>query len=141
MFQVSIATIIRSTQNCNFSLWYRSQYLSNNLCPMWPSTQNCNCSLWYKLQYLSNNLPPLANGHIGGRFLLRYYDQYQRLQLQFCVLLMIDAMDTRNMQSDFAVNKCLDTVASCWILLIRSYDAGNHEYKTAFNLVAPELFF
>ena len=133
MFWVSIAPIIRSTQNCNCSLWYRSQYLSNILRPMWPSTQNCSCSLWYKLQYLSNNLPALANGHIGGRLLLRYYDLYQRLQLQFCVLLMMDAMDTRNMQSDSAVNKCLHTVASCWILLIWSYDAGNREYKTAFK--------
>jgi len=50
--------------------------------------------------------------------LLRYFDLYQRLQLQFYVLLMIGAMDTRNMWSDFAVNKYLHTVASCWILLI-----------------------
>ena len=31
------------------------------------------------------------------------------------------AMDTRNMLSDFAVNKYLQTVASCWILLIQPY--------------------
>ena len=37
------------------------------------------------------------NGHVGGRLLLRYYDLYQKLHLQFCVLLMIGAMDTRNM--------------------------------------------
>ena len=37
--------------------------------------------------------------------LLRYYDLYQRLQLQFYVLLMMGVTDTRNMQSDFAVNK------------------------------------
>ena len=36
-------------------------------------------------------------GHVGGRLLLRYYDLYQRLQLQFYVLLMMGAMDTRNM--------------------------------------------
>jgi hypothetical protein len=36
-------------------------------------------------------------GHVGGRLLPRYYDLYQRLQLQFCVLLMMGAMDTRNM--------------------------------------------
>ena len=35
--------------------------------------------------------------HIGGRLLLRYYDLYKKLQLQFCVLLMMGAMDTRNM--------------------------------------------
>ena len=28
----------------------------------------------------------------------------------------------------FSVNKYLHTVASCWILLIRSYNARNHEY-------------
>ena len=38
-----------------------------------------------------------AKGHVGGRLLLRYYDLYQRLQLQFYVLLMMGAMDTRNM--------------------------------------------
>ena len=37
--------------------------------------------------------------------------------------------DTRNMWSDFAVNKYLHTVASGWILLIMNYDAGNHELK------------
>ena len=32
----------------------------------------------------------------GQGLLLRYYDLYQRLQLQFYVLLMMGAMDTRN---------------------------------------------
>ena len=36
-------------------------------------------------------------GHVGGRLLFRYYDLYQRLQLQFYVLLMMGAIDTRNM--------------------------------------------
>jgi len=31
--------------------------------------------------------------HVGVRSLLRYYDLYQRLQLQFYVLLMMGAMD------------------------------------------------
>ena len=35
--------------------------------------------------------------HAGGRLLLRYYDLYQSLQLQFYVLLMMSATDTRNM--------------------------------------------
>ena len=39
----------------------------------------------------------LPNGHVGGRLLPRYYDLYRRLQLEFCVLLMMFAMDTRNM--------------------------------------------
>ena len=34
-------------------------------------------------------------GHVGGRLLLRYYELYQRLHLQFYVLLMMGAMDTR----------------------------------------------
>jgi hypothetical protein len=33
------------------------------------------------------------------------------------------------MLGDFAVNKYLHTFASCWILLIQSYDARNHEHK------------
>ena len=35
--------------------------------------------------------------HAGGRSLLRYYDLYQKLQLEFYVLLMTGAIDTRNM--------------------------------------------
>ena len=50
--------------------------------------------------------------------LLRHYDLYQKLQLQFHVLLMMGATDTRNMWSNFAVNKQLHTPASRWILLI-----------------------
>ena len=39
----------------------------------------------------------VTKGHVGGRLLLRYYDLYQRLQLQFYVLLTMGAMDTQNM--------------------------------------------
>ena len=42
-------------------------------------------------------------------------------------------LDTRNMQSKFAVNKYLRTVGCCWILLIQSHDARNHEYKILIN--------
>jgi hypothetical protein len=65
----------------------------------------------------SETLLKFQLGHIGGRFLPRYYDLYQRLQLQFYALLMMGAMDIQNMQRDFAVNKYLHTIASCWILL------------------------
>ena len=41
---------------------------------------------------------------------------YQRLQLQFYVLLMMGAMDPRNMYSNLAVNKYLHTVASFGLL-------------------------
>ena len=64
-------------------------------------------------------------GHVGGRLLLRYYDLYQRLQLQFYVLLMMGAMGTRNMYSIFAVNKYVNTVASCWILLTFRHRASS----------------
>jgi len=36
-------------------------------------------------------------GHVWGSLLPRQYDLYQRLQLQFYVLLMMGAMDARNM--------------------------------------------
>jgi hypothetical protein len=42
-------------------------------------------------------LSPTWPGHVGGRLLLRYFDLYRRLQLQFYVLVMMVAMDTRNM--------------------------------------------
>jgi len=47
---------------------------------------------------MSNNVPPTRSvGHVGGMLLLIHYDLYQKLQLQFYVLLMMGAMDTRNM--------------------------------------------
>jgi hypothetical protein len=40
-----------------------------------------------KMQDLGNNIPPTwSKGHVGRRLLPRYYDLYQRLQLQFYVL-------------------------------------------------------
>ena len=83
MFRFSIEPIIRSTWNCNCSLWYRSYYVT--------------------VQQNSSNVALL--GHVGGRLLHCYYELYQRLQLQFYLLLMMGAMDTRNMYSDFAVNE------------------------------------
>ena len=74
------------------------------------------------VQVIVSEQQPSSNvakfGHVGGRFLLRYYNLFQRLQLLFYVLLMMGAMDNRNVYSIFAVNKYLHTVASCWILLI-----------------------
>ena len=74
MFRVSIAPIIRSTSNCNCSFWYRSYHVPE--------------------QKTSSNV---AIGHGGGRLLLRYYDLYQKLRLQFYVFPMMGAIDTRNM--------------------------------------------
>jgi hypothetical protein len=45
-------------------------------------------------QQLSSNV---LLDHVGRRLLLRYCDLYQRLQLQFYVLLMMSAMGIRNM--------------------------------------------
>ena len=37
MFRASTTPIIRSTQNCNYSLWYQSLFLCSYLPPTWPS--------------------------------------------------------------------------------------------------------
>ena len=68
-------------------------------CPLHPSSgvhktvtaaSGTGHSIW------ANSLPPTwPIGH-GGRLLLIYYDLYERLQLQFDVLLMMGAMDIRN---------------------------------------------
>ena len=55
-----------------------------------------------------------------------YYDLYQKLQLQFYVLLMMGAIDTWNMWSNFAVNKYMHTVASSWILLMYCQKCTNN---------------
>ena len=54
----------------------------------------------------------------SSNFYTLQYDLYHKLRLQFDVLLMMVAIDTRNMYSDYSVNKLLHTVASRWILLI-----------------------
>ena len=53
--------------------------------------------LYQRLQLQFYVLLLMGAGHVGGRLLLRYYDLYQMLQLKFYVLLMMGAMDTRNM--------------------------------------------
>jgi len=57
--------------------------------PIIRSTQNCNCSLRY-LSYFcaATSLQRDQVGHV---------DHNRRLQLQFCVLLMMGVVDTRNM--------------------------------------------
>ena len=60
--------------------------------PITRSTQNCN-------------LPPTWSSqlcHVGGRQLHKNYDQYRRLQLQYCVLVMIGVVGNQNMQSELA---------------------------------------
>ena len=53
-------------------------------------------------------------------------------------------MDTRNMQGNFAVNKYLHTVASCWILLIyqtSSFSSGNESgLYSAYAFDNPKVY-
>jgi hypothetical protein len=49
------------------------------------------------LSHPSSGVHQTVTAPSGGRLLLRHYDLYQKLQLQFDVLLMMGAMDTRNM--------------------------------------------
>ena len=58
-------------------------------CPSHPSSGVHKTVTAASEQQPSSNV---AKGHVGGRLFL-----YQRLQLQFNVLLMMGAMDTRNM--------------------------------------------
>ena len=47
--------------------------------------------------YSTHHQEYIKLGHAGGRLLLWHYDLYQKLQLQFDVLLMMGTVDTRNM--------------------------------------------
>ena len=89
----------------------------------------CRYLFTAKLLYL---LQPLVQIILSGKqacLLPRQYDLYQRLQLQFYVLLMMGALDTRNILSNLAVNKYLHTVASCWISSTQNYDARKYKFK------------
>ena len=102
MFRVSIAPIIRNTSNCNCSFWYPGHitYQGNDLPPAWPKLLY---RFWVSVAPIirsTSNLPPAwPLGHTGGRLLPWYmiWPGYQKLQLQFDVLLMMGAIDTRNM--------------------------------------------
>ena len=67
-----------------------------------------------------------ASGTDHTIWVARQYDLYQRLQLQFQVLVMTGAMDARNYQSNLAVNKYLHTAASCWIPSTKSSACSSH---------------
>jgi hypothetical protein len=53
----------------------------------------------------------VANGHVGGRLLLRYYDLYQRLQLKFYVLLMMGARSEGSRVGEVGVSRGRSRVA------------------------------
>ena len=72
MFRVSTTPIIRSTQNCNYSLRYWSYFCAA------ASLQRSQASLLAKVA-------------------AQKYDQCRRLYLQFCVLRIMGVVDTRNM--------------------------------------------
>jgi len=79
-------------------------------------TRGCNYSFmycWWWARWTPETCTVIW--HVWRSLLPRQYDLYQRLQLQFYVLLMTGTMDARNMWSNLAVNKYLQTVASCWI--------------------------
>ena len=64
----------------------------------------CKFTLYVSGVNHTHQLPPFnvaKLGHVGGR-LHKKYDQYRRLYLQFCVLLMMGMVDTRNMNSELA---------------------------------------
>ena len=96
-----------------------------SIAPIIRSISNCNCSFWYTS-----------------------YHVYQKLQLQFDVLLMMGAIDTRNMWSNFAVNKHLHTVASRWILLTFRQGAScilgkafHYSPENAFYIFNQQIYF
>ena len=83
------------------------------------------------LQYLENiHLRPLLDAET-----IVLYTRYV-----VYVLLMMGAMDARNMQSNLAVNKYLHTVASRWIYSTYG-NAVLYWRKGIINLLGPELFF
>ena len=89
------------------------------------------CSLWYRSKYLGNNLPPTLPcwRKVVAQIL------WPVPEAAVTVLCTPDngcEWHPKHVESDFAVNKYLHTVASCWILLIKRYDAQNHEYKIVF---------
>ena len=79
MFRVSTTPIIMSTQNFKYSLRYWSYFVhlppSNVAKLAWPRWVHVGCTK---------------------------YDQYRRLYLKFCVLMMMGVVDTRNMYSELA---------------------------------------
>ena len=77
MFRESTTSIIRNTQNCKYRI---------------------RC-------YAATSLKRGQLGHVKGRQLHKEYDQYRRLQLQFCILLIMGVFDTRNVQSELQNNK------------------------------------
>ena len=88
-------------------------------CPSYPSSgvhKNCNCSSWYRYcSICARNF--LQRGQIWPRC-RNVVAVPEAAVTVFYELLMMGAMDTRNMYGRFAVNKYLYTVASCWILLV-----------------------
>ena len=61
------------------------------------------CRLKHQCFSLHKDTAPVSElSHVGWRQLHTKYDQYRRLQLQFCVLLMMGVVDTRNMQGELA---------------------------------------
>jgi len=105
--------LLRKWPHHAYPLWWKINILRKWILYSWFRAS------WYYI--MSPNKAALEEGPST----VTWYDLYRRLKLQFYVLLMMGAMDTRNMQSKFAVNKYLHTVAFCWILLILIYSQND----------------
>ena len=93
--------LIRSKKMQQYAGIYLPQIYSTCFgCPSHPSSgvHKTNCSLWYGSYHVTVQRPSSNAARLEeGRCTVTWYDLYQRLQLQFYVLLMMGAMDTRNM--------------------------------------------
>ena len=99
IFRMSIAHIIRSTTKCNCSFWYRSYY----------KVQKFELEVQYNTKIKSKTRGDLYRSPLvlhftfvlyyttSSNFCTLEYDLYQKLQLQFHVIRMMGAIDTRNM--------------------------------------------
>ena len=68
-----------------------------SLAPIIRITSNCNCAYGTGHSVRATTFRQRGLGHASESLLLWHYDLYQKLQLQFDVLLMMSAIDTRNM--------------------------------------------
>ena len=100
-FRASLTYIDNCLTRCNTkqSIYYSASSLCTfrvSTTPIIKSTQNCNYRLRHSSYFLRSYLPPT---------LPRWREvaaQYRRLQLQFCVLLIMGVVYTRNVQSELA---------------------------------------
>jgi len=93
---------------------YADIYLLLNYCTYFGRPSRPSSGVRKTVVAASSTDLPQASSNVTTWSRLRKLEEdlYWRLQLQFYVLLMMGAMDARNMYSNLAVNKYLHTVAS-----------------------------